>query len=32
MMEGGNLTKIYCKHFYKYHSVPPVKQQYDNKI
>jgi hypothetical protein len=29
-MEGVNLTNIYCKHFYKYHNVPPV-QQYDKK-
>jgi hypothetical protein len=34
-MEGGtirennggiNLTKMYCKHFYKCHNVPPVQQ------
>jgi ribosomal protein L44E len=30
-MEGVNLTKIYCKHFCKYHNVPPVQEQYDNK-
>jgi hypothetical protein len=22
-MEGVNLTKIYCKHIYKYHNVSP---------
>jgi hypothetical protein len=31
MMEGVNLTKMYCKHFYKCHNVPPVQKQYDNK-
>jgi hypothetical protein len=30
MMEGMNLTKIYCRNFYQCHSVYPV-QQYDNK-
>jgi hypothetical protein len=26
-IDGGmNLTKIYCRHFYKCHSVPPVQQ------
>jgi hypothetical protein len=29
MMEGVNLTKVYCKHFCKHHNVPPVQQQYD---
>jgi hypothetical protein len=24
MMEGVNLTKIYCKNFYKCHNVPPI--------
>jgi hypothetical protein len=23
-MEGVNLVKIHCKHFCKYHNVPPV--------
>jgi hypothetical protein len=26
MMEGMNLTMIYCKHFYKCHNVPPVQE------
>jgi hypothetical protein len=25
MMEGVNLTMIYCKNFCKYHNVPPVQ-------
>jgi hypothetical protein len=23
--EGVNITNIYCKHFCKYHDVPPVQ-------
>jgi hypothetical protein len=30
MIEGINLTKTYCKHFCKCHSVLPVQQEYDN--
>jgi hypothetical protein len=26
MMEGVNLTMIYCKNFCKCHNVPPVQQ------
>jgi hypothetical protein len=26
MMEGVNLTEIYCKHFCKHHNVPSVHQ------
>jgi hypothetical protein len=31
MMEGMNLTKIYCKHSCKCHNVPPVQQLYGDK-
>jgi hypothetical protein len=24
IMEGVNITKIYCQHIYKYHSVSPI--------
>jgi hypothetical protein len=27
-MEGVNLTKIYCKHVCKYHSVSPLQLLY----
>jgi hypothetical protein len=30
-MEGVNLTKIYCKHICKYHSVSLVQLLYANK-
>jgi hypothetical protein len=26
MMAGVNLTKIYCKHFYKCYNVPTIQQ------
>jgi hypothetical protein len=26
MMEGVNLTNIYCKHFCKCYNIPPVQQ------
>jgi hypothetical protein len=29
MMAGVNLTKIYCKHFYKCYNVPTIQQWYD---
>jgi hypothetical protein len=32
MMEGINLTKIYCKHFCECHNVLPVKQYMIIKI
>jgi hypothetical protein len=32
MMEGVNLSKIYCKHFCKCHSVYPVQQLHDKII
>jgi hypothetical protein len=28
---GLNIIKIYYKHFYEYHSVPPVQQWYNKK-
>jgi hypothetical protein len=31
VMEGVNLTKIYCKHFCKCHDGPPAQQPYDNQ-
>jgi hypothetical protein len=31
MMEGVNLTKIYCKHICKYHNASPVQMLYANK-
>jgi hypothetical protein len=30
-MEGRNLTKIYCKHIYKYHNAFPVQLLHANK-
>jgi hypothetical protein len=26
MIEGVNLTRIYCKNFFKDHNVPPIQQ------